>query len=50
MSQELREQRERKLKIIEANIKAIDDKLVRLYANRKSLHRKAKLLRRQIGE
>lgn len=49
MDQELREQRERKLKIIEANIKAIDDKLIRLHANLKSLRRKAKILKRQIG-
>ena len=49
MDQDLQEKRKIKLKLIEANIQAIEDKLKRLYVNRKSLNRKAKILRRQIG-
>lgn len=50
MDQDLNENRKKKLELIEYNIKAIDDKLVRLYANRKALNKKAKQIKRQIAQ
>lgn len=47
---DLLKSRIRKLKIIETNRAYIDKKIKKLYENRKSLNRKAKILRRQIGD